>query len=113
MEDHYLQTLIARALVETLDVKVQRDEITAAQAQFILSKFYEGVRRVFATSVANTMSFKAKMVTYNHVDGVWKFLAADFGITINNKMYRTNYIRIIAGGADVDGEMCRRRRKKG
>lgn len=112
MDDHYLQTLIARALVETLDVKVRENVLTPPQAQFILSKFYEAVRRVFSTSVANTMSFKAKMVTYNHVDGVWKFIAADFVITINNKVYRTDYVRIIAGGPDID-EGGRRRRRRG
>lgn len=112
MEDHYLQTLVARALIETLDVKVRENALTPTQAQFVLSKFYEAVPRVFNTSVANTMSFKAKMLTYNYVDGVWKFIAKDFGMSINNKVYRTDFIRIIARDADINGEVGRRRKRK-
>ncbi|ELA42298.1 uncharacterized protein VICG_00698 [Vittaforma corneae ATCC 50505] len=112
MEDHYLQTLVARALIETLDVKVRENVLTPTQAQFVLSKFYEAVPKVFNASVANTMSFKAKMLTYNYVDGVWKFIAKDFGMSINNKVYRTDFIRIIARDADINGDVGRRRKRK-
>lgn len=112
MEDHYLQTLIARALIETLDVKVRNNTLTPTQAQYVLSKFYEAVPHVFNTAVANTMSFKAKMLTYNYVDGVWKFIAKDFGMSINNKVYRTDFIRIIARDAEINGDVGRRRKRK-
>lgn len=112
MENHYLKTFIAKALIETLDVKVRENSLTPTQAQFVLAKFYEAIPRVFSNSVANTMSFKAKMHTYNYVDGVWKFVATDFGMSINNKVYRTDFIKIIARDAEVNNDASRRRKKK-
>lgn len=112
MEDHYLRTFIAKALIETLDVKVRDNVLSPTQAQFVLSKFYESIPKVFNESVANTMNFKAKMLSYNYVDGVWKFIAKDFGMSINNKVYRTDYIRIIARDAEVNTDVGRRRKKK-
>jgi transcription initiation factor TFIIA small subunit len=111
MYSHYLSTFIAKALVETLDVKVRDRSLTPTQAQFILSKFYESIPKVFNTSVVCTMNFKAKMLSYNFVDGVWKFIAKDFGMSINNKVYRTDYIRIIAKDAETNTEVRRRKRK--
>lgn len=107
-----MRTFIAKALIETLDVKVRDNVLTPTQAQFILSKFYESIPKVFNESVANTMSFKAKMLSYNYVDGVWKFIAKDFGMSINNKVYRTDYIRIIARDAEINTDVGRRRKKK-
>lgn len=112
MEGHYLQTLIAKALIETLDLKVRENIITPTQAQFVLSKFYEAIPKIFSKSVTNTMSFKANMLTYNFVDGVWKFIAKDFTMHINNKPHRVDFIRIIARDADINGDVGRRRKKK-
>lgn len=112
MTDNYLNTLVGRALVETLDFKVRKNILTPTQAQFVLAKFYEAVPIVFNNSVASTMNFKAKIVSYNFVDGVWKFIAKDFGMSINNKVYRTNYIRIIAKDAEINTDVGRRRKKK-
>lgn len=112
MTDNYLNTLLGRSLVETLDIKVRKKIITPAQAQFVLSKFYESVPVVFNNSVVSTMNFKAKIVSYNFVDGVWKFLAKDFGMSINNRVYRTEYIKIIAKDADINSEVGRKRKKK-
>jgi len=112
MTDNYLNTLIGRALVETLDLKVQQKILTPIQAQFALAKFYEAVPVVFNNSVVSTMNFKAKIVSYNFVDGVWKFIAKDFAMSINNKVYRTDYIRIIAKDAEVNTEVTRRRKRK-
>lgn len=112
MTDNYLNTLLGRSLVETLDVKVRKNIITPTQAQFVLTKFYDSVPTIFNNSVVSTMNFKAKIVSYNFVDGVWKFLAKDFGMSINNKVYRTEYIKIIAKDAEINAEVGRKRKKK-
>lgn len=110
--DHYLKTLVGRALVKTLDVKVQKNILTPAQARFVLSKFYETVPVVFNNSVASTMSFKAEVLNYNFLDGVWRFTVKNFGMSINNKVYRANFIQIIAKDAEINTDVSRRRKRK-
>lgn len=112
MYEFYRTTIIGRSLMETIDRKVKNNIITKDQAQFILLKFDEAVPHVFACSVTTNFSFKASILSYNFVDGVWKFLTKDFAMTINNKYYRRDYLKIVACDADTSVDGGRRRRKR-
>ena len=112
MYEFYRTSVIGRALLDTIDKKVRDNAITPAQAQFILYKFDEAMTAVFNSSVSGNLNFKGTILSYNFVDGVWKFLAKDFVMTINNKFYRAEYMKIVACDADTSIESGRRRRKK-
>ena len=112
MYEFYRTSLIGRSLLETIDSKIRDNIITPAQAQFILAKFDETIPSVFNASVNNNLSFKGSILSYNFVDGVWKFVTKDFVMSINNKFFRTDYMKIVACDADTSLENGRRRRRK-
>lgn len=113
MYEFYRTSLIGRSLLETIDSKIRENVITPAQAQFILSKFDETIPKIFNTSVNSNLSFKGNILSYNFVDGVWKFVTKDFVMSINNKFFRANYVKIVACDADTSLDNGRRRRRKG
>lgn len=112
MYEFYRQSLIGKALVDTVDEKVSNNLISPKQANFIMEKFDEAIPIVFNRSVSSSMSFKGTIGTYNYVDGVWKFIAKDFVMSINNEYYKTNLIKIVACDAETNTEGPRRRKKK-
>ncbi|KAF5139988.1 transcription initiation factor gamma subunit [Vairimorpha ceranae] len=112
MYEFYRQSVIGRALVDIIDEKVRQNLLTPKQAKFILEKFDESIPIVFNRSVTGTLSFKGKICSYNHVEGVWKFIAKNFCMYVNNEYYKTNLIKIVACDADTNAEVTRRRKKK-
>ncbi|OQS53900.1 TFIIA-S [Ecytonucleospora hepatopenaei] len=110
MYEFYRSTIVGRALLETVDEKVKTNAITVEQANVILEKFDKVIPRVFE-KVSNTIGFKGKALTYNNVDGVWKFLCKNLLVSINNSYYTLPYSRIVACDADMSAEGGRRKRK--
>ncbi|KAI5170481.1 transcription initiation factor TFIIA small subunit [Pancytospora epiphaga] len=112
MYEFYRTSLIGRSLLETIDSKIKENIITPEQAQFILSKFDETIPQVFNASVNNSLNFKGNILSYNFVDGVWKFVTKDFVMSINNKYFRSDYVKIVACDADTSMDGGRKRRRK-
>lgn len=113
MYEIYRTSLIGRALVETIDDYIEAKRITPAQAQHILSRFDESIAAVFRATVTNNVSFKGNILSYNFVDGVWKFVTKDFVMSINNKHFRAPHIKIVAcDDAETNVDVGRRRSKK-
>lgn len=96
MYEIYRTSLIGRALVETIDSQIENKRITPAQAQFILARFDESIAGVFGGMATSNVNFKGNILSYNFVDGVWKFVAKDFVMSINNKHFRAPHIKIVA-----------------
>ena len=111
MYEFYRTTLVGRALVEIVDEKVKTNTITVEQANMILEKFDSVIPRAF-DRVSNTIGFKGKIVSYNFVDGVWKFLCKDLMLSINNTYYTLPYSRIVACDADTTADGGRKRRRQ-
>jgi len=112
MYEFYRTSLIGRSLVETIDNKVQDNTLTPEQAHYILSKFDEAIPTVFNASVVNNMNFKGNTLSYNYVDGVWKFVTKDFMMTINNRLFKAEYMKVVACDADTSMDTGRRRKRK-
>ncbi|WUR03771.1 transcription initiation factor IIA subunit [Vairimorpha necatrix] len=112
MDEFYRQSVIGLALVNAIDVRVEQNILTPKQAKFILKKFDESIPVVFNRTVSGTLSFKGKIVSYNYVEGVWKFVVKNFCMYVNNEYYKTNLIKIVACDAETNAEVTRRRKKK-
>lgn len=110
MYELYRTSILGRALLETVDAKVRANVITVEQANAILEKFDTVIPRIFEKT-SNTIGFKGKIVSYNFVDGVWKFLCKDLMVSINNTYYTLPYSRIVACDADTSADGGRRKRK--
>lgn len=108
--EFYRSTIIGRALLDTIDEKVRANVITPEQGIQIAQKFDEIIPRIF-DRITNTIGFKGKIVSYNFVDGVWKFLCKDLIVSINNTYYNIPYIKIVACDADTNVEIGRKKRK--
>lgn len=113
MYEFYRQSIVGKALLETIDEKVSTNALTPTQAKYILEKFDLSIPTVFSKSVTNSMSFKGNISSYNYVDGVWKFLTKDFVMSLNNEYFRSDFVKIVACDADTNVDAGRRRRKKG
>ncbi|KAI5149747.1 transcription initiation factor TFIIA small subunit [Enteropsectra breve] len=112
MYEFYRTSLIGRSLLETIDSKLKNNSMTLPQAQYILRVFDDAIPKVFESSVINNLSFKGSILSYNYVDGVWKFVTKDFVMSINNKFYRTEFMKIVACDADTSMESTRKRKRK-
>ncbi|EQB59982.1 transcription initiation factor gamma subunit [Vairimorpha apis BRL 01] len=112
MYEFYRQSVIGRALVDTIDDKVKTGQLTPKQAKFILEKFDESIPEVFTRFVTGNMSFKGKISSYNHVEGVWKFVANNFCMYVNNEYFKIDTLKIVACDIDTNAEVSRRRKKK-
>lgn len=88
-------------VLTTIDARVRDNIITPAQAQFILPKFDETIPHIFNTSVTSYVTFKASILTFNFVDGVWKFVPKRFYINLNSQYYKTDYVKIVACDAET------------
>lgn len=113
MYEFYRQSIVGKALLETIDEKVSTNALTPTQAKYILERFDLSIPVVFNKSVTNSMSFKGNISSYNYVDGVWKFLTKDFVMSLNNEYFRSDFVKIVACDADTNVDAGRRRRKKG
>jgi transcription initiation factor TFIIA small subunit len=116
MYEFYRQSVVGKALVETIDERVSSNALTPTQAKFILEKFDLSIPVVFSRSVTSSITFKGKISSYNFVDGVWKFLASDFSISSNNhnhnRPFVSDFIKIVACDADTSVDVGKKRRKK-
>lgn len=112
MYELYRTSLIGRALLKTIDAKIRDNSMTPSQGQFILRKFDETIPKVFNSSVNSNLNFKGNILSYNFVNGVWKFVTKDFVMSINNKFYRADYMKIVACDADTSLDNGRRRKRK-
>lgn len=113
MYEIYRQTLIGKALMETLDEMVRDNSLNSIQAKFILEKFDESIPIALDRLGSTTLSFKGSIETYNYVSGVWKFVVKDLMIYINNKYHKTGLMKIVAcDDSETDTEGPRRRKKK-
>lgn len=112
MYEFYRQSIVGKALLETIDEKVSANVLTPTQAKYILEKFDLSIPVVFNRTVTSSMSFKGIASSYNYVDGVWKFLAKDFVMSLNNEYFRSDFIKIVACDANTNVDIGRRRKKK-
>ncbi|KAL6121565.1 TFIIA g subfamily [Nucleospora cyclopteri] len=110
MYEIYRTTIIGRSLSEVVDDMIKSGAITPEHGRTILHKFDSVVPKLLE-KVTNTLGFKGKILSYNFVDGVWKFLCKDFMMSINNAYFNIPYTRIVACDADTTGENSRRRKK--
>ncbi|ELA47969.1 hypothetical protein VCUG_00552 [Vavraia culicis subsp. floridensis] len=112
MYEFYRQSIIGKALQDTIEDMLGNSQLTPAQAKLILEKFDQAVPVVFGRTVQSNMNFKGGVESYNFVDGVWNFITRDFVMTINNKMVRCDYVKIVACDADTSSDSGRKRRKR-
>ncbi|KAK1347847.1 subunit gamma of transcription initiation factor IIA [Hamiltosporidium tvaerminnensis] len=112
MYEFYRQSIIGKALQDTIDEKVSRNQITPLQAKTILERFDACIPTVFNRTVQSTVNFKGGVGSYNFVDGVWRFSTRNFVMTINNELVRTENVKIVACDADTSLDSGRRRRRK-
>lgn len=110
MYEFYRTTIVGRALLDSIDEKIKNNLLTAEQGNMIAQKFDQVVGRVFERAT-NTIGFRGKIVSYNFVDGVWKFLCKDLMLSVNNTYFNVPYIRIVACDADTSADGGRRKRK--
>ncbi|ORD94842.1 TFIIA g sub [Enterospora canceri] len=112
MYELYRTTVVGRAMMDSIDEKVRNNVLTPEQGILIAQKFDEIIPRIFER-VTNTIGFKGKIVSYNFVDGVWKFLCKDLMLNVNNTYYNIPYTRIVACDADTSADGGRRKRRIG
>lgn len=111
MYEFYRQTIIGRALQDTIEDLISEERITCDQAQLILKTFDKSIPIVFARTVTSTLHFRGAVESYNYVDGVWNFVMRDFHFTTNNKMVKGDFVKIVA--CDGSGnDLGRKRRTK-
>lgn len=113
MNELYRTSLAGRSLLDTIDIKVKKKIITPVQAQFILKTFDEVIPKIFANSITSNLNFKGDIISYNFVDGVWKFVTKNFVMNLNNKFFRSKYMKIVACDADTSLDSNRRRKRRG
>lgn len=111
MYEFYRQTLIGRSLQDCLEDLLTTEELSFENAQKVLRTFDESIPIVFNRTVTSTLSFKGAVESYNYVDGVWNFIMKDFVFTTNNKLVKSDYVKIVA--CDGSGtEFTRKKRGK-
>ncbi|KRH91978.1 Transcription initiation factor IIA, gamma subunit [Pseudoloma neurophilia] len=71
MYEFYRQTIIGRALQDTLEGLIKDDTVNIDQAQKILKTFDETIPVIFNRTVNSSLTFKGVVESYNYVDGVW------------------------------------------
>lgn len=111
MYEIYRTSKIGKSLLYIVDEMVKNGTITPDQGRAILEKFDSVVPR-FLEKSNNSLGFKGKILTYNFVEGVWKFLCKEMTLSVNNVYTSVPYMRIVACDADTSGESSRRRRKQ-
>ncbi|KAG0418806.1 Transcription initiation factor IIA subunit 2 [Dictyocoela roeselum] len=112
MYEFYRESIIGKALQDTIDEKVSRNEISPYQAKMVMSKFDATIPSIFRDFVQANINFKGNVSSYNHVDGVWKFKTRNFVMTINNELIRAENVMIVACDSDTTNEGGRRRKRK-
>lgn len=112
MYEFYRQSIIGKALQDTMDELVNNSQLTPSQAKSILEKFDHAIPTVFSRTVQSNMNFKGGVESYNFVDGVWNFIASDFVMTINNKLIKGDFVKIVACDADTSSDSGRKRRRR-
>lgn len=112
MYEFYRQSLIGKALQDVIEEKVQANKLTPMQAKYIMERFDSAIPTTFNKSVQSNVNFKGVVKSYNFVDGVWKFITSDFVMSINNELFRSRKLKIVACDADTSLDYGRRRRKK-
>lgn len=112
MYEFYRQSLVGKALQDVIEEKVQSNKLTPMQAKYIMEKFDSVIPTIFNKTVQNNVNFKGVVKNYNFVDGVWKFVTSDFVMSINNELFRSRKLKIVACDADTSMEYSRRRRRR-
>ncbi|KAG0442053.1 Transcription initiation factor IIA subunit 2 [Dictyocoela muelleri] len=112
MYEFYRESIIGKALQDTIDEKVSKNELSPYQAKMVMSKFDETIPMIFRDFVQSNINFKGHVSSYNHVDGVWKFKTKNFVMTINNELIRSENVMIVACDSDTTNDSGRRRRRK-
>lgn len=112
MYEFYRQSLIGKALQDVIEEKIQSKKLTPTQAKYIMEKFDSVIPTIFNSIVQNNVNFKGVVKSYNFVDGVWKFITSDFVMSINNELFRSRKLKIVACDADTSADYGRRRRRK-
>ncbi|KAL0265670.1 UNVERIFIED_CONTAM: hypothetical protein PYX00_011384 [Menopon gallinae] len=112
MYEFYRQSLVGKALQDVIEEKVQTNKLTPMQAKYIMEKFDSVIPTIFNKTVQNNLNFKGVVKNYNFVDGVWKFVTSDFVMSINNELFRSRQLKIVACDADTSMDYGRRRRRK-
>lgn len=112
MYEFYRESLIGKALQEAVEEKLNRKEITIAQARIILEKFDTCIPEVFSRIVQTTINFKGTVRNYNYVDGVWRFNTNNFKMTVNNEIVYADFVKIVACDADTTDDSGRKRKRK-
>ncbi|KCZ78757.1 hypothetical protein H311_00205 [Anncaliia algerae PRA109] len=112
MYEFYRQSIVGKALQDIIDSMVMTNKLTPSQAKHIIEKFDSIIPQVFTKQVQNNISFKGTVESYNYLDGVWRFLTNEFVMSVNNEIFRSKNLKIVACDADSSSEMGRRRKKK-
>ena len=108
----YRQSLIGKALQDAIEKKIKTKKLTPAQAKYIMEKFDSVIPEIFARVVQHNVNFKGVVKSYNFVDSVWKFVASDFVMSINNELFRSRRLKIVACDADTSMDYGRKRRRR-
>lgn len=112
MYEFYRQTIIGRALQDTLEDLHSTDDLSFETTQLVLKCFDEAMPVVFSRTVTSNLTFKGVVESYNYVDGVWNFIMKDFVFTTNNKLVKSDFIRIVACDGGSEGTRKKRGKKK-
>ncbi len=108
----YRSILLGRALMEVVDEKVKSNSITSEQGTRIAQKFDSVIPKLLKKNNTN-ISFRGDVLTYNHAEGVWKFLVEDFEVSINNhNFHRIPNVMIVACDSELGMESGGGGRKK-
>lgn len=108
----YRESTIGKALQEVLRRRVNENDLTKEQALKILQKYDAIIPLIFEKFVHNDITFKGKVKSYNHCNGVWKFSTTDFNMSLNNDYVSCVFMKIVAADADTNPKNNRKRRGK-
>ncbi|ORD97593.1 hypothetical protein HERIO_551 [Hepatospora eriocheir] len=96
--------------MDLIEDKIKNNLITEEQGRYIAAKYDDFVER-FLKINHTSINFSGKILTYNFVEGVWKFVVSNLDVSHNNRMYKIPLVTIVAMESDTDKDSGRKKRK--
>eukprot|EP00826_Nyctotherus_ovalis_P047433 TRINITY_DN5454_c0_g2_i1.p1 TRINITY_DN5454_c0_g2~~TRINITY_DN5454_c0_g2_i1.p1 ORF type:complete len:157 (-),score=52.13 TRINITY_DN5454_c0_g2_i1:145-615(-) len=100
----YRKTTIGETLAESLQELKDKNELSAAQTDYVFSLFDNEIKERLETFNKHKISLKGKAHNYRHCDSTWTFILNDCTVKFEDREEKTKYCKIVAVDTALTGD---------